>query len=113
VEQTLHVRVGDPLVPQMLHQVGQIVDVASGKSARTGDEIGLRLEGQNPGPLRVGPVGEKGQGVDPATVIEARGRMVLDIGFCRLLTLQEVGVGRGPVSLRHAIGDPAHRPACG
>ena len=80
----------------MLHQVGQIVDVASGKSARPGDQIGLGLEGEHPRPLRMGPVGEKGQGADAAAVIEPRGRIVLDVGLGGLLALQEVGVACRP-----------------
>ena len=55
-------RIGDPLGEEVLHQIREIVDIAAGEAAGAGDQIGLGLQGENSGPLRMGPVRQEGQG---------------------------------------------------
>ena len=97
----------------MLQKVAQIVDVAARAADSAGDEIGLRLQAQSPGPLRMAAIRNEGQGLERAAIGQARRDTGLDIGLSGLLALHEIGVDLWPGFIRDAVGCAPDRAPLG
>ena len=53
-QQALHAAIADAVVAEVFDEVAKVVDVAAGEAAGAGDQAGLLLEAEPPGPLRMG-----------------------------------------------------------